>query len=230
MSRPSRMNCSTDNVIFFAKRITDTRGDGYLTFAWDDRNYATQASKPARIFSSGRLRPMNTARLSRFSSARPGPLMVAVQDHVHALEHEALGIVLEREDALAAQDARPVFSDQVLDPGKELVGVERLVGLQRHRLHLFVVIVLETCAMMTMVGAMIAMAMNMMMIVVMVVSLQELRLDVEDAVEVEGVAAEHLVERDFGALGAVQPRVRIEPADARLQLGKFARLTPDRSC
>ena len=166
---------------------------------------------------------MNTARLSRCLVGRPRPLMVAVQDHVHALEHEALGIVLEREDALAAQDARPVFSDQVLDPGKKLVGVERLVGLQRHRLHLFVVIVLETCAMMTMVGAMIAMAMNMMMSVVMVVSLQELRLDVEDAVEVEGVAAEHLVERDFGALGAMQPRVRIEPADARLQLGEFAR-------
>ena len=73
----------------------------------------------------------------------PGPLVVAVQDHVHALEHEALGIVLEIEDALAAQDGRAVLGDELLDPGKELVGAERLVGLERERLHVLVVIVLE---------------------------------------------------------------------------------------
>jgi hypothetical protein len=32
-----------------------------------DFNQATQLSKPCRIFSSGRLRPMKTMRLSRFS-------------------------------------------------------------------------------------------------------------------------------------------------------------------
>src|ERR1041385_6342540 len=31
----------------------------------------------------------------------PRPLVVAVENHVHALEHEALGVVLEREDSLA---------------------------------------------------------------------------------------------------------------------------------
>src|SRR5215813_886170 len=57
----------------------------------------------------------------------PRPLVVAVEDHVHALEYEALVVVLERQDALAAQDARPVLLHEVLDPGKELVGIERLV-------------------------------------------------------------------------------------------------------
>src|SRR5215472_17092033 len=35
----------------------------------------------------------------------PRALMVAVENHVHALEHEALVVVLERQDALAAQNA-----------------------------------------------------------------------------------------------------------------------------
>src|SRR6476661_482563 len=73
----------------------------------------------------------------------PVALVVAVEDHVHALEHEALVVVLEREDALAAQDVRPFLLDQVLDPRKELLGVERLVGRERDRLHILVVIVLE---------------------------------------------------------------------------------------
>src|SRR5581483_1350076 len=39
----------------------------------------------------------------------PRALMIAVEDHVHALEDEAVGIVLEGEDALGAQDARPLL-------------------------------------------------------------------------------------------------------------------------
>src|SRR6187455_2554385 len=50
----------------------------------------------------------------------PRPLMVAIEDHVHALEHETLGIVLERNDTLAAQNARAILCDEVLDPRKEL--------------------------------------------------------------------------------------------------------------
>ena len=105
--------------------------------------HARQLSKPCRILSSGRLRPMKTRRLSRFSPGLPRPLVVAVEDHVHALEHEALVVILEGEDALAAQNARPLFLHEVLHPREELVGVERLVGPQRDRLHLLVVIVLQ---------------------------------------------------------------------------------------
>src|SRR5262249_16436454 len=61
----------------------------------------------------------------------PWALVIAVEDHVHALEHESVRIVLEREDALAAQDVRPFCLHEVLHPGKELVGIERLVALER---------------------------------------------------------------------------------------------------
>src|SRR6185312_4464277 len=53
----------------------------------------------------------------------PRALMIAVEDHVHALEDEALGIVLERQDALAAENLRTLLRDQILHPGKELVRV-----------------------------------------------------------------------------------------------------------
>src|SRR6185312_4045983 len=53
----------------------------------------------------------------------PRPLVIAVEDHVHALEDEALGIVLEREDALAAQNVRAFLLHEFLHPRKELVGV-----------------------------------------------------------------------------------------------------------
>src|SRR5262249_33101285 len=101
----------------------------------------------------------------------PGALVIAVKDHVHALEHEALGIVLEREDALGTQDRRPVFGDELLDPGEEPVGVERLVGLQGQRLHVLVVIVLESVvAMIVIVVVVVAVMMIVVVIVVMIMA------------------------------------------------------------
>src|ERR1700730_16870167 len=116
----------------------------------------------------------------------PGTLMVAVEDHVDALEHEALGIVLERQDALAAQDLLALLGDQILDPGEEFVGVERLLGLERERLHVLVVIVREA-AMVVIVVMVVAMPVIMIIFVIVIVivpvlRLQERRLDVQDAV------------------------------------------------
>src|SRR5215471_6969560 len=68
----------------------------------------------------------------------PVALMVAVQHHVDALESEALGIVLERQDAFGAQNVLALLGNQVLDPGKELVRIEHLVSLERKRLHVLV--------------------------------------------------------------------------------------------
>src|SRR5213592_4135701 len=36
----------------------------------------------------------------------PGALVIAVENHVHALKHEALVVIFERQDALAAQNVR----------------------------------------------------------------------------------------------------------------------------
>ena len=55
------------------------------------------------------------------------------------------------------------------------------------------------------------------------VGVEERWLDIENAIEIEGVAAEHLIDVDLRALGAVQPRVRIESANACFQLTQFLR-------
>src|ERR1700736_3318021 len=128
----------------------------------------------------------------------PRALMIAVEDHVHALEHEALVVVLEGEDALAAQDARSHLLHEVLHPGKELVRVEQPVGPKRQRLHLLVVIVLEAAAVMMVVVVIMIVVMTVIMVVI--AAAQKFRLDVEDAVEIEGVASEHLGQRDPAAL------------------------------
>src|SRR5258708_39448012 len=75
--------------------------------------------------------------------AFPFALVIAVENHMHALEHEAFRIILERQYALAAQNVLALLLDQGLHPGEELVRIERPLGLERDRLHLLVVIVLE---------------------------------------------------------------------------------------
>src|SRR6478609_317762 len=54
----------------------------------------------------------------------PWPLVIAGEDHVHALKHEPLVVALELQDALAAQDVGAVPLHQVLHPGEEPVGIE----------------------------------------------------------------------------------------------------------
>jgi hypothetical protein len=67
---------------------------------------------------------MKTMRLSRFSSCLPVALVVALDDHVHALDHIALIVVRKRDDPLEPQDVRPVELGDLLDPGKELLRID----------------------------------------------------------------------------------------------------------
>ena len=53
------------------------------------------------------------------------------------------------------------------------------------------------------------------------VRVEKRRLDIENAIEIEGIAAEHFVDVDLCALGAVQPRVRIEATNARFKFTQF---------
>ena len=147
--------------------------------------------------------------------------MVAIENHVHALEYEPLVVILERKDAFAAQDARAFGLHQVLYPRKKLVGIERLIGLQRNRLHVLVVVMLEAAGM---VGVMVIMimvvivVMIMMMVVIVTVAFKKFRFDVEDTIEIEGVAVQDLVERDFRPLGLMHFGIRIDAANAGLDL------------
>src|SRR5882672_8979661 len=143
----------------------------------------------------------------------PVALMITIEHHVDALEGKALGVVLERQDAFGAENILTLLSHQILDPRKELVRIERLVGFERQRLHILVVIMLEPAMIMV-----VAIGMIVVMMIVTVVRLQELWLDIEDAVEVEGVAVQHLGERHRTALRQVERRIWINGADARFDL------------
>src|ERR1700730_11869826 len=82
------------------------------------------------------------AALARFA-VLPGPLVIALQHHVHALKDIAVVIVAEGENSLRAQNLLALAGDQVLQPGHELGGIERLVRPQRQRLHILVVVMLQ---------------------------------------------------------------------------------------
>src|ERR1700730_15130780 len=143
--------------------------------------------------------------------------MVAVENHMHALEREPLGIALEGENALAAQNVRTLLLDQSLHPGKELVRIEGLVDPERERLHLFVVIVLETARMM-MVIMLVPVMVAVIMLMIVAAGLEKLGLDLQDAIEIEGVSPQNLLQRKCAALGLVHPGIGIDRADATFDL------------
>src|SRR5262249_40719848 len=149
----------------------------------------------------------------------PRPLMVAVEDHVDALEHEALRIVPECQDALAAQNVRPFVGHEILHPREELVGIEGFAGSQRQGLHLFVVIMLQAAMLVAVLATLVA----MIMIGMTLLFVEERRLEIEDSLEIERVASEHLVQRQPAALGPVQCRVRIDGTDARFDVTQLLR-------
>ena len=92
-----------------------------------------------------------------------------------ALDDEALVIIHYRDDAFHAQDIGTELLRDVLDPGNELLRMQRPVGGERE-------------------------AGDLVIMLVSVLLGEKLRLDVEDAIEVEGVAAEHLAEIDVAPL------------------------------
>ena len=60
-------------------------------------------------------------------------------------------------------------------------------------------------------------------VIMLLVDDQKVRLDIQNAVEVEGIAAEHGIERDGAILRPMQLRIGIDGADAGLDLVKFVR-------
>ena len=93
--------------------------------------------------------------------------------------------------------------------------------LQRQRLHVLVVIVLQAVAVIMVMIVIVAVMMVVIVMIVIVAGLEEVRLDLQDAVEIEGAAVQHVVERDLAALGAMQLGIGVDGADARLDLGKL---------
>ena len=132
------------------------------------------------------------ARLARVALL-PLADVVAIGDHVHGLEGEAAVVALVVQDALGAQQILSLGLEQLADPGVELLGVDRLVELEGDGLH----------------GAVMR---------VIVVARQELGLARQDAVEAEGVAADHGIQRHVGLGGAADLDGGVDGADAALDV------------
>src|ERR1700694_2867295 len=169
-----RPNCRPD-------RTLSSRGDTALESVADDllRQFAADEDETA---------------LARFA-VLPGPLVIALQHHVHALKHIAVVIVAEGENSLRAQNLLALAGDEVLPPGHELGGIERLVRPQRQRLHILVVVMLQaarTLAVAVAVIVVMVMAVVMMIVIVAIAGVEEFRFDLEDAVEIERAAFQHV--------------------------------------
>src|SRR5690606_39015372 len=125
----------------------------------------------------------------------PVALMVALDDHVHALHHVALRIVLERNDALETENVRSLGLRDTLDPLHETSRIH-LTTAQGHRLYaelfdvimvvMMVVIVIVIVVVMVMTAAaMFIMNVIMVMVMVMILRLQEMRIVRQHSVQVE---------------------------------------------
>ena len=71
------------------------------------------------------------------------------------------------------------------------------------------------------VAVIMVMIVTMVVVIVAVAGFEKFRLDLEDAIEVERAALQHVRQRDLATLGAMQFGVRIDAANARLDLGKL---------
>src|SRR5437773_5223774 len=121
----------------------------------------------------------------RFLLVRLGPGLAEVpaHHHVHALEHHPPGVALHPQDALVAQQVRPVDLDHARQELLELLAVERLFRAEHERLDLVVVLVIE-------VG-------------------EEFRVELEDGVQVEAADVEHLRERRGAEVHLLDRRARV---------------------
>src|SRR3984885_2671367 len=70
---------------------------------------------------------------------------------------------------------------------------------------------------------MMVVAAVVVMVIVVLLAYEEVRFDIENAVEIEGTALEHIGKRDVTLLGSMQRRVRVDGADARFDLAQFGR-------
>ena len=193
----------------------------------------------------------------------PVALVIALDDHVHTLQHVALRVILESQDALETQDLGAVFLGHAVDPGEEGVRIQ-LAGAQGHAAHrmrvimvvmvivvavraadvimvvivvmrvmpvIVVMVVMMVMPMMVMravraAGMVVVVVVTMivvMMVVMTVTGVQELRIQRQDAAEIEGTTVQHLGDVDGAALGAVTHGIGVDLVDPRLDSGEFLR-------
>ena len=110
---------------------------------------------------------------------------------MHALDHEALIVILHRNDAFHPKDVCTEILRDLLNPGNEPLGIEWAVGSQGQAVDLVIVFMIMCFD-------------------------EKIRYNLENAVEVKGIAAEHLGEIEAAAFGAMNAGIGIDSANARL--------------
>src|ERR1700756_5212847 len=95
------------------------------------------------------------------------------------------------------QDVGAKILCDALDPWDELRRMQRSIGRQRQTADLLVMVVIVRFG-------------------------EKSRLELEDAIEIEGAAAEHLAQIDAAALGPMHVGIGIDPANARFDRGELA--------
>src|SRR5690606_25691433 len=145
---------------------------------------------------------------------------------------------LQGDDALEAQNVRSLRLGDVLNPREEFRRVD-FTSPERYRLHrhivdrrgvivVMVVMVAIRTAYMVMVVMVVMMMVIMRMVMITIMSMmvmiviavgaadvirmimiEEVRIVVQNALQVEGAAVQHAVERDGGALGAMDDGMRV---------------------
>src|SRR5258706_3461894 len=127
---------------------------------------------------------------------RPRLADVAAHHHVHALEDDPARVALHPQHALVAQEIRAVDLDDAGEKGLELRAVERLGGAEDERLDLVVVLVRVQLG-------------------------EELRVELEDRVQVEAADVEYLVDRRVAEVHLLDLRARIHFLDPLGQIFNF---------
>lgn len=138
----------------------------------------------------------------------PFALQIALKDHVHGLEDQAAILALHVDDALGAQDVLTLLAQQLVQPGGELRPVQRPVQRQGNALDVVLVGVTSRAVRMIVIVVMIIVPVIMVMMPMIVTAglvmhmavravrrVHEVRLDLQDPLQIEGAQAQHLIER-----------------------------------
>ena len=158
--------------------------------------------------------------LLRLADSREAAEQIAFQQHVHGLENQPPVFSFDVDDAFGAQNIRALRLHHIGQPVAHLAAVHRLVGSKRNAADAGVVLMV-----MRMMGVIVVVVVA---VLVMHVSgfampgIEEVRLQRDDAVDVEAAASKHLVERHIGALRTVDRRQGVKPAQPRFDLAQFA--------
>src|SRR6202021_2046557 len=95
------------------------------------------------------------------------------------------------------------------------------VAAQRQGLHVLVVVVFQAVTVSMIMVVMIVTVMMVVVVMMIIPGFEEIRLDLQNTVEIECAPLQNVRQRDLAALGAMQFGVRIDAPDPCLALGQF---------